>query len=348
MIGSKKMFSASYLLERSHLRSSPSFSRIRLAFILVFIALSAPNSFSQWTKSIRCPDGHVYRDLRKDAGREEFCEIIEPGNLAVKDGPYKSWYNVGEPGYFGQYSLGREVGQWRECDPFAHCRQHRYPDVDPREKERAGFRQEVPFTFRGGKYVMDFLSCRSTWVTQEGPDPISLNIAGDYRYRCVIAYLPQSVIDHGGKGSYVCFIPFEVGKRELASIDLRKELPLLGLPQFCRDENTHGDALLIDDGASNVASTVDAECATITHDNAGTETLKLRLNRYASDEVRKAASAAAHFDTLLCFEPAANPAILVDNSGRALLTYKIRSISPDGKKQARCVAERFKDLRPCP
>ncbi len=155
------------------------------------------------------------------------------------------------------------------------------------------------------------------------------------------------MIEHGGKGSYVCFIPFEVGKRELASIDLRKELPLLGLPQFCRDENTQGDVLLIDDGAWNVASTVDAECATITHDNEETETLQLRLNRYASDEVRKSASVSANFNTLLCLEPATNPAISVDNSGRALLTYKIRSISPDGKKQARCVTERFKNLKPC-
>jgi hypothetical protein len=80
---------------------------------------------------------------------------------------------------------------------------------------------------------MDFKSCRSTWVTQAtGSDPVCLNISGDYPYRCQISYIPEKVLDHGGAGSYVCEVPFEVGQRKLASLDLLKELPLLGLPQF--------------------------------------------------------------------------------------------------------------------
>jgi hypothetical protein len=141
--------------------------------------------------------------------------------------------------------MGHQVGHWTECDRFDRCQQHEYPEAYAREQRRPEFKQEVPISYQNGKYLMDFGSCRSTWVTQAtGSDPVILNISGDYPYRCQISYFPQSVLDHGGKGGYDCFVPFEVGRRKLASLDLHKELPLLGLPQFCREENEKGGGVL--------------------------------------------------------------------------------------------------------
>lgn len=320
---------------------------IRLA-LLLFVAFNVPTCFSQWTRTFQCPAGHVYRDVREDAGREEFCEIVESGFLAFRDGLYRSWFSEGHPGSSGQYSMGREVGDWRECDRFGRCREHVYPAVYPREEQRRGFLQEVPISYRDGKYVMDFASCRSTWVTQaSGSDQISLNIAGDYLYRCRVSYLPQSSIEHGGKGSYICYVPFAVGRRELPSLDLRKELPLLGLPQFCSEVDQKGEPLMIRDNAWIVATTVDVECATITPGKAGDGMLTVRLNQFASDLVRKAYGNSGAFNTLLCLEPIASPRISVDDSGHAALTYRFSSELPQTEKQERCVTEQFKCQMPC-
>jgi len=312
------------------------------------MTFNARYCFSEWTKTIQCPAGHAYRDVREYAGREEYCEVVEPGFLAFKDGPYRSWFSEGQPMSSGQYLMGRQVGDWMECDRFDRCRQHVYPAEYRQEKQRHGFKPEVPISYHDGKYIMDFRSCRSTWVTQEsGSNPISLNIGGDYPYRCEVAYIPQSVLDHGGKGGYVCDVPFEVGQRRLASLDLRKELPLLGLPQFCREANRTGAPLLIRDDVWNVASTVDVECGTITHERTGNGTLKIRLNQFASDLVRKASGNPAAFNTLLCLKPIASPKISLDNSGRTVLTYRFSSDLPQARMQERCVTERFKCQMPC-
>jgi hypothetical protein len=208
----------------------------RAAFSLVFSAvillLSNPCSCrAQWTKDITCPIGTVYRDLRPDAGRQEFCERLLPGSLRVKDGPFRFWFNESLPGDQGSYKDGREIGPWKECDRFGKCRSVVHEIAFPHERDRPNFRREVPVSFQRGKYVFDFASCWGTWVTQSGIEDLNLNIGGT-PYRCEIAYIPQHVMDHGGEGSYLCRVPFSVGKRELDSLDLLPELPKLGLPQF--------------------------------------------------------------------------------------------------------------------
>src|SRR5665213_2874880 len=322
-------------------------SCIRLT-LLLSIAFNAPNCFSEWTQTIQCQAGRAHRDVREYAGREEFCEMVEPGSIAFKDGPYRSWYSEGHPGASGQYLMGRQVGHWRECDRFDRCQQHEYPAVYAREQQRRGFKQEVPISFQNGKYVMDFGSCRSTWVTQAtGSDPVSLNISGDYPYRCQISYIPKRVLDHGGAGSYVCEVPFEVGQRKLASLDLLKELPLLGLPQFCREVNKRGEPLLISENEWNLATTVDVECVTVTPGKEANGTLEIKLNQFASDLVRKASTNSTAFNTLLCLAPIAPPKISVDVAGRAVLTYRFNSDPPHAEKQKRCVTEQFKPPMPC-
>lgn len=318
---------------------------IQLALFLLLTS-NAPNCFSEWTKTIQCPAGHEYRDVREYAGREEYCEVEEPGFLVFKDGPYRSWFSEGHPGSSGKYVMGRQVGHWRECDRFGRCRQNQYPAAYPRELRRRGFKRNVPIQYRDGEYIMDFGSCRSTWVTQaSGSDPISLNINGDYPYHCVISYLPQSVLERGGKGSYTCFVPFGVGRRKLASLDLRKDFSLIGLPQFCQEPSRTGDPLLIRDGIWNVASTVDVECATLTR--MGRDLLRIRLNQFASNLVRNASRKPAAFNTLLCQEPINSPKISVDDLGRTILTYRFSSDLPQGRKQESCVTEQFKCQMPC-
>jgi len=76
----------------------------------------AHSCLAQWTKTISCPVGGVYRDEREHAGGEEFCEHFFPGSLKVKDGPSQSWISEGHPGEEGNYSEGRKVGSWTECD----------------------------------------------------------------------------------------------------------------------------------------------------------------------------------------------------------------------------------------
>lgn len=322
-------------------------STIQLALVLG-VVFNARFCFGEWIKTIHCPAGHIYRDVRKYAGREEYCEVVKPGLLVFKDGPYRSWFSEGHPGSSGQYLMGRQVGEWKECDRFDRCRQHKYPAAYPRELRRRGFKQEVPISYHDGEYVMDFQSCRSTWVTQAtGADPINLNTVGDYPYHCQVSYIPQNVLDHGGKGSYVCFIPFEVGKRKLASLDLRKELPLLGLPQFCKEVSKTGEPLMIRDDVWNVATSVDVECATITPGKIANGTLKIRLNQFASDLVRKASENPATFNTLLCQKPILSPKLSVDESKRTVLTYKFSSDSAQAEKQERCVKEQFNCQMPC-
>ena len=63
-----------------------SFTKLSLPFIfvisLVTVLFPSP-CLAQWTKTIDCPNGTVYRDVRRDAGREESCERLLPGSLKV-------------------------------------------------------------------------------------------------------------------------------------------------------------------------------------------------------------------------------------------------------------------------
>src|SRR5882762_4737708 len=92
------------------------------ALSVVSFFLSNPDTCrAQWTKDINCPAGTVYRDLRPDAGRQEFCERLLPGSLKVKDGPFRFWFSEGYPGDEGAYKNGRQVGPWKECSRFGNA-----------------------------------------------------------------------------------------------------------------------------------------------------------------------------------------------------------------------------------
>ncbi len=308
-------------------------------FPLSLLFLAVHPCFAEWTKTIECPAGRVYRDERKYAGREEFCELLLPGSLVVKDGPYRSWFSEGHPGATGNYKEGRQVGVWKECDRFDRCKQTVYELVFPAEKQRPGFKPQIPVSFVNGKYVLDFASCRSTWITQTNKqDPNNLNILGGSPYRCEISYIPESVLQHGGEGDYFCRIPFALGIRELNSLDLRRELPQMGLPQFCRPISRTGEQILIQREGFRVATTVDVECATIGHDRDGREVLTIKLNKYVADLVKEVGRQGP-LTTLLCLDQIAGPNIVVDLSGSIVFTYTLKADPIKAKKQRKCVTE---------
>jgi hypothetical protein len=190
-----------------------------------------------------------------------------------------------------------------------------------------------------GKYVFDFASCRSTWLTQtSNQDAINLNILGGCPYRCEIAYIPESVLEHGAEGDYSCRIPFAVGIREINSLDLRGELPQLGLPQFCRPISPKGEQILIQKEGFPVASTVDVECATIGHDREGREIFSIKLNEFAADLVKEVGRQGP-LTTLLCLDQIDGPKIVLDRSGSVLFTYTPSADPIKAKKQRKCFAE---------
>jgi hypothetical protein len=321
-------------------------------FIGTLFLTMIPFCHAEWTKDINCPRGTVYRDLRIDAGREEFCERLLPGSLRVKHGPYRFWFNVDFLGAKGSYTNGRRVGPWKECDRFRRCEQKDYPLADPLEQERTGFKPEVPISFHHGKYVFDFTSCWSTWVTQSGGEDIDLNIGGE-TLRCVVSYLPEHVTKNGGEGSYTCWVPFSVGRREFGSLDLLHELTKLGLPQFCRPPSIKGDPLMIVNKIFfDIATSVDVQCAAIERNAAGIETLTFRLNRYATDLANEEASKNGPLVTRLCFGPNSpnhdSPTEMVhEPSGGTLFRYRFNSNPAQARKQKKCVSETFELKNSC-
>lgn len=323
--------------------------------LLCLLSPAVHPCLAEWKKTIDCPADRVYRDERKYAGREEFCEQLLPGSLVVKDGPYRSWFSEGHPGE-GNYKDGRQVGTWKECDRFDRCKQTVYEPVFPEEKRRPGFKPQIPVSFVNGKYVFDFASCRSTWITQtNAQNPINLNIIGDFPYRCYITYIPESVQEHGGEGSYLCRIPFAVGIRSFSSIDLKRELPQSGLPQFCRAESRNREQLQIQKESfrgelrvlgPSVATTVDVECATIGREKDGRELLTLKLNKYAADLVKEVGRQ-GWLTTFLCSDQIDGPKIVVDRSGNTLFTYTLSAAPIKAKKQRKCVAEAIEIQASC-
>jgi len=190
--------------------------------------------FAQSAKAVNCPADRVYRDNRNGVGGQVFCEHVLPGSLAVKDGPFRFWFNPDFEGSFGNYNEGREVGKWKECNRFGGCEQKDYPAIYPEEKQRQGFKPEIPVTYVDGKYVFDFASCRSTWVTHTDGQKADLDLninAGPQG--CFIALIPADPAGHEGNLDYTCTIPFQTGTRAFASLDLLTELPKAGLPQYC-------------------------------------------------------------------------------------------------------------------
>jgi hypothetical protein len=262
-----------------------------LALLLLLIAVFASaRAHAEWQKTIACPEGHVYRDLRIGAGRDEFCLLELPGHLWVRDGKSRFWYSEGHFGEEGSYKLGRKIGRWKECSRFDQCETRTYELLYPLEKQR-GIQPNIPVSYSQNRYVFDFRSCWGTWVTwQTGSSFVELNIGGDL-LRCNVTYIPSTRSDRpSGTRSYLCEIPFEVGLRAFESVDLRSELPRLGLPQFCRkDEPDSFQSAMAIAFWSNIkfptsdqlvweptANMVDVECAAI-----ASSKLTLRLNAYA-------------------------------------------------------------------
>jgi hypothetical protein len=306
------------------------------------LCISTPHScHAQWTKDIECPPGTIYRDIREDAGRQEFCERLLSGSLKVKDGPFRSWFSEGHPGDEGAYRDGRETGQWSECNRFDKCSQVTHELTFPYERERDGFQREVPITFQRGKYVVDFTSCWSTWVTQTGgQEDIHLNIQGS-PYRCNIAYTPQHVMDHGGKGDYYCRVPFSVGRREFDSLDLLHELPKLGLPQFCRTIDQKGEAFMLSGRSGEVATTVDIQSAVTGHDAAGHEILRVRLNGYATALATDIAKKERSLLIRLCLWHSQQTELFRDADDQTLFGYRLSDDQAQAAQEKKCIAERI-------
>ena len=226
---------------------------VTLRFLLCSAFLSfAVCCFAQSTQAIECQAGRTHRDTRQEvsgsyqgAGGEEYCVLSLPGALEVRDGPYRSWFNPEFEGAAGTYRLGREFGQWKECNRFERCEQKDYPELDADEKQRTGVKPEIPVTYIKGKYVFDFASCRRTEIAHTEGNVTSI-IIGSQHDGCSYNYATKDDVVYQDdlqalqmgkqKQVFVCKIPFQVGKRTFDSLDLMKELPKDGLPQFCRKE----------------------------------------------------------------------------------------------------------------
>jgi hypothetical protein len=190
--------------------------------------------FAQSTKLVDCPKDRIYRDNRNGVGGQVFCEHVLPGSLAVKDGPSRFWFNPDFEGSSGSYDNGREVGKWKECDRFGHCEQKDYPAIYPEEKARPGFKPEIPLKYIDGKYVFDFGSCRSTWVTHVAGSKADLDLnIGAQPDGCFIAHIPADAEGNEGNTDYTCKIPFQTGARAFSTLDLLTEFSKNGLPQYC-------------------------------------------------------------------------------------------------------------------
>jgi hypothetical protein len=339
-------------------------------FVLLAFALGglwAPQPcLGQWTTTINCPEGRVYRDVRQDAGRDEFCELDLPGSLQVRDGPSRFWYSEGHFGEEGAYQKGRKAGPWRECNRFDHCRDQTYELEYPNEKAR-GVRNEVPVRYEGGKYVFDFNSCRSTWVTRQTADSfLELNIVSGL-IRCQVTYIPSTEKNRpaGEQGHYLCEIPYAIGVREFDSLDLRKELPRVGLPQFCRQDEPGltasgglaaqavaiwGNTAFIDavtkkeaHGWTTLANAIDVECAALERPQSGPDRLTLRLNRYAEglvlDRIGKEEIKADACAGRYPFSPMER---LRDTSGRTLFTFGLSQDQTRAERQRICITSQMK------
>jgi len=94
--------------------------------------------------------------------------------------------------------------------PIRAVRAERLSRDLPRGEAEAGFPARNPGRLRRWKYVFDFASCRSTWVTHtdgEKPD-LDLNI-GAQSDGCFMAHIPADTVGHGGNTDYICTIPFQ-------------------------------------------------------------------------------------------------------------------------------------------
>jgi len=329
--------------------------------------------FAEWTKTIDCPAGREYRDVRVYAGRNEFCELHLPGSLWVRDGPSRFWFSEGHFGEAGAYRKGRKVGRWRECNRFDHCHETTYSLTWPQETA-AGVKAEIPLRYAGGKYVFDFHSCWSTWMTRQTAESYTeLNI-GHGLIRCQITYLPSSDKDGpaGNAGHYLCEIPYSVGVRAFDSLDLRSEFPKAGLPQFCRADEPSGPvnmpwgvpemafALWVNtrfqDAVTGkeaqawtpLANTVDVVCVALVRRPGRPDRLTVRLNEYAEklvlDRIGKEETKADACDARFPLTPMARTR---DASGHTLFSFGFSGKPKTAALQRACINGQIRLLPAC-
>lgn len=316
--------------------------------LLLLLATTAGLAHAEWTKTIECPPGRVYRDVRQYAGRDEFCALLLPGSLWVRDGPSRSWFSEGYPAEQGTYRNGRKVGAWRECDQFDRCHNDNYDLIFPQEKDHA-VRPQIPVSYVNGRYVFDFSSCWSTWVTADSS--VELNIYGGL-IRCGVTYIPSAQADRpAGNAGYLCEIPYSVGARAFDSLDLRAELPKSGLPQFCRKDDPLGTAAeafslsaytRFPNGSATqpmqvwaeIANAVDIECASIKSNR-----LAVRLNAYAArlvlDRIGKTEMKAEACGRKFTLRASGT---IRDGTGRTVFLYALSPQAAIAARQRACMA----------
>lgn len=200
--------------------------------VAVFLSLYCPVCFGQRAKTITCPAGRVYRWVPNGAGGGESCEKLLPGSIDVKDGPYKFWFNPNLQGATGIYDEGRKTGRWAECNSSGKCEQVDY--VYPEEKQHPGFKPEVPVSYVDGKYVFDFASCRTTEISHlaDGEPDFEMTFTA-HPDGCFIVREPVETAFRE-QLEYLCKVPFGAGRVSVVSMDLKRELPKSGLPQYCQ------------------------------------------------------------------------------------------------------------------
>lgn len=344
--------------------------RICQAYLLLPVVLFATSDvcFSQWTKTVDCPEGRLYRDERPWAGRIEYCEQELPGSLFVKDGPYRSWFSPGHPGSEGTYDRGRRVGEWRVCNRFGRCRNETY-ELSYYPEETRNVVPEIPLSYSRGKYVFDFGSCWSTWITHRtAQSSVDLNIYSGL-IRCQITYTPAPEGDRYTveRNSYFCAIPYSVGIREFESLDLRRELPKVGLPQFCRQEERPGTTGMpgaqafaisvyerfldgrtkkMEQAWTTLANLVDVECVSIDASESGPDLLTVRLNKYAEELVLDRMGK-DQLKAEVCFRkfPLSFIETTPDGSGHTLFVYGLSQNRRTSEQQRQCIAAQV-ELQP--
>jgi hypothetical protein len=308
--------------------------------------------------TIRCEPGQIYRDER-DAFRRgaEYCGRALGGLLWVNDGPFKFW-NGDDTVSEGSHRAGRQVGVWKECNRFGRCSTTDRGAEWAAGRQRPGTRPEVPVSFRDGKYLFDFASCWGTWVDVEDPTRgWNLNISGSEE-RCVISIFPDDGRWDKPEGA-TCRVPFQIGVREVSTIELWREIP-----QFCEPE-----PILIDGRLEHptwfrvlayerrekdgkpffaqqgwVAWSPDVTCAAIESPARGRPHLTVRLNEYAEPAMATHLAAGHVLRTQMCgFGEAGfelDTVTMTGPEGRRLFSYPLSANARTAARQRGCIAQR--------
>jgi hypothetical protein len=161
--------------------------------------------------------------------------------------------------------------------------------------------------------------------------------------------------------------PVHDWRRELDSLDLRKELPKIGLPQFCRQADPPATASAPDGPAAQaialwsntrfldsltgkevrawttIANMVDVECASLQRQQPGLERLTVRLNEYAEKLVlERMGKEEIKADTCAGRFPLLAIGAARDASGHTLFTYGLSQNRMTAERQRACIATQIK------